>query len=438
MHTSKSPRPAFDSSHSATSRPRRLAWAGLLLCVGALGGFLVAQYPETASARQATDSPYRKLAVFARVLGYIETEYVEEVDRELVIEEAIRGLLRRLDPHSQFYTASQVKDLQATLTGQHSGAGLTISRRKGQAVVQSADPGGPAALAGIRPGDLLLSVDGMSVLPLDVASITVMLRGQRGTRVVLEIRTPGDRSPRSVVLLRNAVRSVDVQVAALSGGLGYVVIRRFSHGVTRQVRQAIGALRKIHNGKLTGLVLDLRDNPGGLMDEGIRLADLFLVKGLIVRKVGKRGRLQEKEVAHRKGTEETLPLAVIVNRGTASAAEIVAAALVDHQRATLVGDRSFGKGSMQSIISLPDGSRLKLTVARYYRPSGPAIEGIGIQPQILVAAGPKGTPYPPAGAMSGSDGPLAPPVPPSGWYSRDPQLSRAINALVKSEGTGPP
>lgn len=410
-------------------RRRGLLSAGALLCAGGVAGFLLGRAEPGAEARRATVSPYQKLAVFARVLSYIETEYVDEVNRDLVIEEAIRGLLRRLDPHTQFFSAAQMTQLRSTLTGRYSGVGLNLSRRQGRVVVQSAEVGSPAARAGIRAGDVLLSVDSKDVRPLDLAAITALLRGQRGTRVTLELQPTGGGARQRLTLLRDALRSLDVGVAALPGGIGYVALRRFSHGVTRQVRQALGRLRQGHGGRLRGLVLDLRDNPGGLMDEGIRLADLFLAKGLIVRKVGKRGRLQEQELAHRKGTEERLPLVVLINRGTASAAEIVAAGLADHHRAILVGERSFGKGSMQSIIPLPDGSRLKLTIARYFRPSGKPIDGRGVAPRHVVTASGRGPELPPEGALSPSDRPLTAPAALPAWVKADAALHRAVGLL---------
>ena len=429
--------PQAKPGNETARRPRVAPLPGLvpsisLLLSGALIGFLLSRDGLDAAARQATVSPYQKLAVFARVLSYIETEYVDDVSRELVIEEAVRGLLRRLDPHTQFFTATQVKQLKTALTGQYTGVGLTLSRRKGQVVVQNAEPGSPAARAGIRPGDLLLSVDGSSVLPLDLAAITLRLRGQRGTRVEVEIRPFGSSQPQKHALVRDSLRNADVLVAALPRGMGYVAIRRFSHGVTRQVRAAISDLRRSHGGRLSGLVLDLRDNPGGLMDEGIRLADVFLSQGLIVSKVGKRGRLQERELAHRKDTESSLRLVALINRGTASAAEIVAASLADHGRATIVGERSFGKGSMQSIIPLPDGSQLKLTIARYFRPSGKPIEGVGVTPSRLVSTGGRGLPPPPADALSSPGKRLTVPgqIPP--WVQADPALGQALQLLSSS------
>lgn len=414
--------------------PRLLRIVGLLL-LGALAGAVASRWGDSAEARQATVSPYRKLAVFARVLHYVETEYVDDVDRELVIEESIRGLLRRLDPHSQYFSASQVKQLRTVLTGQYSGVGLNLSRRGGQVVVQSVEPGSPAARAGIRPGDFLLSVDGGSVLPLDLAAITLLLRGQRGTRVVIEIQPQGGKGRESHALVRDTVRSADVLVAALPGGVGYLTVRRFSQGVNRQVRQALEDLRK--GRRLAGLVMDLRDNPGGLMDEGIRLADLFLTQGVIVTKVGKRGRLRERELAHRKDTESSLALVVLINRGTASAAEIVAASLADHQRATLVGERTFGKGSMQSIIPLPDGSQLKLTIARYFRPSGQAIDGLGVTPSKIVTVGARGLPPPPVGALASPGQSLVVPAQLPAWVRGDLPLLHALSLLRVSASVGP-
>ncbi|MFH2009432.1 MAG: S41 family peptidase [bacterium] len=413
---------------------RRSRWIPVALVVsGAIPGVLIGMSLSEVRAQKVKPSPYKKLEVFARVLSYLETEYVDPIHRDRVIEDSIRGLLRGLDPHTQFFSASQVKRLRAVLTGRFSGVGLVVSRRKGQVVVLSAAPGGPAGRAGIRAGDKLLAVDGQSVLQSDLATITTRLRGRRGTRVTLLVHRAGSRHPSRHHLVRDTIRSVDVMQAALPKGLGYIDVRRFSHGVARTALKAFKALRKAHGGRLKGLVLDLRDNPGGLMDEGIRLADQFLEKGLIVRKVGKRGRLRESELAHSKDTLKGFPIAVLINRGTASAAEIVAAALQDHGRATLLGEPSFGKGSMQSIIPLPDGSRLKLTIARYYRPSGHPIQNRGVHPKISVKSPGQGRPIPPSSALRLPGGTEHPPKAIPAWIRSDPVLYRAVRFLAKPD-----
>lgn len=411
---------------------RRRAWIpSALVLAGVFPGLLAGLTLGNAWAGKAKKrkSPYRKLAVFARVLSYVENEYVVPVNRDRVIEDSIRGLLRGLDPHTQFFTATQVKRLRAMLTGRFSGVGLTLTRRRGQVIVLGAAPGGPAGRARLRAGDVLLAIDGRSVERWNLPRITTRLRGRRGTRVKLTIRPRGQKRTRTISLVRDTIRSVDVLKGSVGHGIGLVQVRRFSHGSARAAIRAIRVLRKAHRGKLKGLVLDLRNNPGGLMDESIRLADHFLSKGLIVRKVGKRGRLRESEFAHLKGTLTGVPMVVLIDQGTASASEIVAAALQDHRRATLVGERSFGKGSMQSIIPLPDGSRLKLTIARYFRPSGKAISGLGVRPNILVKARASGAPAPPASALTAPARTVRPvsKIPP--WVRRDAALLRAVKQL---------
>lgn len=409
---------------------------------GVLPGLLAGMTLGEAWAGKAKKrkSPYRKLTVFARVLSYVENEYVVPVNRDRVIEDAIRGLVRGLDPHTQFFSANQVKRLQAMITGRFSGVGLTLTRRKGQVIVLSAAHGGPAGRAGLRAGDVLLAIDGKAVERWNLPRITSHLRGRRGTRVKLTIRPRGQKPgpklghkrSRTISLVRDTIRSVDVVKASVGHGVGLVQVRRFSHGSARGAMRAIRMLRKAHGGKLKGLVLDLRNNPGGLMDEGIRLTDHFLGKGLIVRKVGKRGRLRESEFAHAKGTLTGVPMVVLVNQGTASASEIVAAALRDHRRATLLGKRTFGKGSMQSIIPLPDGSRLKLTIARYYRPSGKAIAGLGVRPHIRVKAGTQGAPPPPASALTAPARVVKPAAKMPPWVRKDAALLRAVKKLRKA------
>ncbi len=430
---------------------RRRAWVPTaLVLAGILPGLVAGLTLGQAWARKPKKrkSPYQKLAVFARVLSYVENEYVVPVNRDRVIEDSIRGMVRGLDPHTQFFSANQVKRLRSMLTGRFSGVGLTLTRRRGRVIVLSAAPGGPAQRARIRTGDTLLSIDGHSVRQWDLPRITTRLRGRRGSRVKLTIRPrdpkrgkkQGSRGkqmrPRTLSLVRDTIRTMDVLKGSVGHGVGLVQVRRFSHGSARAVMRAIRVLRKAQGGKLKGLVLDLRNNPGGLMDEGIRLADHFLGKGLIVRKVGKRGRLRESEFAHSKGTLTGVPMVVLINQGTASASEIVAAALRDHRRATLLGERSFGKGSMQSIIPLPDGSRLKLTIARYFRPSGQPIAGLGVKPHIQVNRASSAA-TPPVSALSAPARAVKPVSKMPTWVRKDAALRKGVKLLRKAAARRP-
>lgn len=428
-----------DSRHPAPDptgfRERGYHRAPLLLLAGALVGslatLLLGSTDRTIAARHRARSPYAKLAVFARVLHYVETDYVDPIDHDAAIDNAIRGLLRGLDPHTLYFSARQVKLLRSALTGRYVGVGLTLTRRRGKVIVLGVETGSPAAKAGVLPGDRLLSIDGVSVAPYDVASLTLRLRGRRSTRIVLVTRRPGKSHPRRLAMVRDVVRQVDVLKASLPGKIGYIVVRRFSRGVTRAVRRALRSLQRAQPGGLRGLILDLRDNPGGLMDESVRLADLFVSKGILINKIGKRGRLHVREMAHPARTVKKLPVVVLVNGGTASAAEVVAGSLADHHRALLVGSRTFGKGSMQSVIPLPDGSRLKLTIARYFRPSGRPIDRVGIQPDVRVPLGGHHPPVPPQGALLAVNAPVrGVSAPLLSWIRRDPVLVRAMRRLV--------
>ena len=330
-------------------------------------------------------SPYQKLNVFTRVLSYVESNYVEEVDQDRLIYGAVKGMLETLDPHSAFLSPEQYRDMKADNTGEFGGVGLEVELRDGVLTVMAILDGTPAAKAGLQTGDQIVKIEEAPTRGLSLDDAVGKMRGKRGSKVTLTVARKAWKEARAIPLVREIIKLENVTSKLLEPGFGYVKVRQFAEHTERDVGAALVQLEKDSPGaKLAGLVLDLRNNPGGLLDQGVRLADLFIDQGLIVRTEGKGGRVLDEEKAHQKGTRLGFPIICLVNGGTASASEIVAGALQDHNRALILGTQTFGKGSVQTVIELDDGSALKLTIARYYTPSGRSIQEHGIAPDVVV------------------------------------------------------
>jgi len=338
---------------------------------------------------QAARKPehYRPLDVFADVLAHVENSYVEEVDEKELVYGAIDGLVGRLDPHSVFLRPEVFRALRDETTGEFDGLGLELTVRDDQLTVISPMADSPGERAGIQPGDRIVSLDGTPARDLTLAEASRRMKGAVGTKVVLEIMRDGFTAPQKLTLVRDRIRlqSVDWRVLDASRRYAYVRVKAFQERTDRALRKALDDARLAMKGELRGLVLDLRNDPGGLLDQAVRVADLWLTSGVIVTTEGRAKRNVEVEKAREKDTEPGYPLIVLVNKGTASASEIVAGALQDHQRAVLMGTQTFGKGSVQTIIELEDGAGLKLTVARYYTPKHRSIQERGITPDVVVA-----------------------------------------------------
>ena len=361
--------------------PKRFLRGALLACCAMLGGLFA-----TAAARAAGNpaGPYQKLDVFSHVLSLIENLYVENVDETRLLYGAIDGMVRTLDPHSSFMDPRSFAALKEETDGEYGGVGLELIMRGDDIVVVSPLDGTPAAQAGLAPGDRILEIDGQSMRGQKESDASRALVGPPGTRCVIKALRDGWAVPRSFALVRDVIRVVSVEDRLYDHKYGYVKLKSFSDRTDAYLKKSLDQLRAQSGGELQGLVLDLRRNPGGLLDEAVKVADRFLRRGVIVTTKGRGGRHVEVERAHAKDTEPDYPLLVLVDGGTASASEIVAGALQDHGRGVLMGTQTFGKGSVQQVIELDDGSGLKLTTARYYTPSGKSIQERGITPDVLV------------------------------------------------------
>ncbi|MEN9530645.1 MAG: hypothetical protein RI932_2518, partial [Pseudomonadota bacterium] len=355
--------------------------------------------PETpAEALETRNKKFESLESFSRVLHLLETMYVDEkaVASEALVEKALRGMAGSLDPHTAYLPAQQLRELTNDTSGKFGGIGVVLSQQKGKLTVIEVVPDSPAARAKIQPGDTIVSVDSIQINKNNLDEALGKLRGLPGSSVRIEIQGSSEivegksvtPKARSIQLVREIIKSTSVVHQALAKGYAYVRVGVFQEDTGEQVDKALRLYESENNGKLNGVILDLRSNPGGLLDQAVRVADLFLDSGIIVSTVGRDRARQEVEYATKRHTHPYMPMVVLVNEASASASEIVAGALQDHNRALIVGMPTFGKGSVQSIIPLPNGAGLKMTVARYYTPNGRSIQAKGITPDVLLAATP--------------------------------------------------
>ena len=350
--------------------------AGALLCAATVA----------LAAGSGSDPTYRRLRVFTKVFHHVLQSYVDPVPQEQLVYGAIRGMLQTLDPHTSFLAPDEYKKVQEDTAGEFAGLGMEITERDGKVMVVAPFEGAPAARAGLQSGDIIEGVDGTLLKDNALSDAWRLLRGPAGTKVVLSIRRQSWPTPRDVALIREKVHVKAVSEACPLPGYGHVRIRGFQERTGRDLHAALtrlaGSCRSAPGAGLGGLVLDLRNNPGGLLDEAVRVADEFLWQGDIVTTEGRGRKVLNRQAAHPKDTQPAYPMVVLVNEGSASASEIVAGALQDHHRAVIMGQATFGKGSVQTLMELEDGSGLKLTIARYFTPSGRSIQERGIVPDI--------------------------------------------------------
>jgi carboxyl-terminal processing protease len=362
---------------------RPTVWA-ISVVGAALGGGVLGA--SGAMAVPAAESPYHNLGTFARVLAHIEMSWVEEADQDSLIYGAIRGMVETLDPHSSFMAPEEYRILTSDTQGRFGGVGVEIEVQDGWLTVLGVFAGGPAAREGIRPGDRFLSIANRDARDMRISEAVQVMRGEPGTQVEVRIRRESEPQALELRLTREIIEVQAVEARVLPDRVLYVRIKSFQETTTRELRRALdlAVAQTDRRGGLRGVLVDLRNNPGGLLDEAVLVSDEFLAGGVIVSTRGRGGVLLSEARASRSGTRPDWPMAVVVNGYSASAAEIVAGALRDHGRAVVVGTRTFGKGSVQNVIELPDGSGLKLTIARYYTPNGTSIQAQGIEPDMVI------------------------------------------------------
>ncbi len=328
--------------------------------------------------------PLRQLHAFATVFQKIKTDYVKPIKDRVLLDDAIRGMVRGLDPHSAYLDPQQFKELQIGTTGEFGGLGIEVGMEDGFIKVITPIDDTPAQRAGVEPGDLIILLDDTPVKGLSLTQAVKRMRGKPGSKITLTIVRAGAQKPIKLTLTRAVIKVRSVKDRMLEDGIGYVRITQFQTHTARGLMRAVRALAKKNGGPLKGLVLDLRNNPGGVLDAAVGVADAFLTKGRIVYT---KGRIPDSRMSFDAAPGDVLdgaPMVVLVNGGSASASEIVAGALQDDHRAILMGVRTFGKGSVQTILPLSGGAALKLTTALYYTPSGRSIQAEGIEPDIVV------------------------------------------------------
>ncbi len=328
------------------------------------------------------EETYKGLKLFTDVIELIEKNYVDEVDTEKLMQKAIQGMVRSLDPHSAFLPPEAFEELQVDTHGEFGGIGIVITMKDGILTVVSPIEGTPAYVAGVLAGDRILKVDGESTQDMELWEAVKLMRGQQGTEVVITVMREGEKEPIDFTLVRDTIPIESVKSAVLRPGYGYIWVTNFRDSTTDDIRNALKKFEKAE--PLKGLVLDLRDNPGGLLNQAISVSDLFLDKGDIVSIKGRLERHTKTYQAHEGDTFGNFPMVVLINGGSASASEIVAGALQDNKRAVILGTVSFGKGSVQTVEALRDGYGLKYTIALYYTPGGRSIQAQGIEPDIVV------------------------------------------------------
>lgn len=331
---------------------------------------------------RSSGTDYDSLLRFSQVLDLVGQYYVRDVTEGELIDNALKGMLQNLDPHSDLMDVEEYSEMQQTTTGEFFGVGIEVTSENGQVLVVAPIEDTPGHAAGLRSGDLIIAIDGVDTQGLSLNDAVSRMRGPRGTAVELLVLQKGEQQPVSMSIMRDAIPVISVKSRELEPGFHWIRLTRFNSRTTSDLQEAL--LKAQASGPIKGIILDLRNNPGGLLDQAITVSDLFLENGLIMSMRGRDPLAARTYQASKQSTDISAPMVILINGGTASSSEIVAGALRDHNRAVLLGERTFGKGSVQNVIPLPDGTGLKLTVALYYTPSGKSIQAEGLAPDVLV------------------------------------------------------
>ncbi len=359
--------------------------AGFAVVVAFLSIFIISS--QRHSSAEGKGSDYESIELFTDVMAIIKKSYVEDVDTKKLVYGAINGMLSSLDPHSSFMSPDSYKEMKIDTKGAFGGLGIEISIKEGVLTVISPIEDTPAFKAGIKSGDMILKIDDKYTKDLNINDAVKRMRGLKGSKVILTIMREGFDKPKEFPLVRDIIQVKSVRFHLMDGGYGYVRIAQFQEKTDDDLSKALKTMKEEYKGELKGLVLDLRNDPGGLLDQAVKVAEHFVQEGQLI--VYTEGREKDSKMqfnAKKGGKESNYPIVVVINGGSASASEIVAGALQDHKRAIILGTQSFGKGSVQTIIPLSDDSGLRLTTARYYTPKGRSIQAKGITPDITVEA----------------------------------------------------
>ncbi len=362
---------------------KRHRWS-ITLAVSLVACFLVLQEVAVRRAQALPNDTYQELDTFANVLAIVQKNYVEPVTTKQLIDGAITGMLASLDPHSAYLTPDLYRDLEVETRGSFGGLGIEITIKNGALTVVAPIEDTPAYNAGLKAGDQIIKIDDDFTKDMSLTDAVKRMRGPKGSKIKLTLHRNGVPELFTVTLARDVIKIQSVKSKMLPEGYGYVRITTFQENTGDGVEKAIDEFEAKDHGKIKGMVLDLRDNPGGLLNQAVKVSDDFLDGGLIVYTQGREENQQQKYFSHKKTDFVDYPMVVLVNGGSASASEIVAGALQDQKRAVILGTQTFGKGSVQTILPLDDHSALRLTTARYYTPTGRSIQAVGITPDVDV------------------------------------------------------
>jgi len=343
---------------------------------------IILSFPFRAYAEQSVSKLYEKIDLFSEVLEKIQNEYVEEIDQAEVMDSAINGVLQSLDPYSAYMNPEIFEESQTETSGKFGGLGIEVTMESGVVKVIAPIDDTPAAKAGVKSGDYIVRIDGEQVQGKTLMEAVNLMRGPVGSGVEITIRRKGLRKAKIINIIREIIEVKSVTAKQIDSKVGYLRLSAFNENSSNQLKKEIAIFEK--NKKLVGYILDLRNNPGGLLSQAIKISDFFLNDGEIVSTKGRKSRENRKYFANKGDRINGKPLIVLINNGSASAAEIVAGALQDHKRAVLLGETTFGKGSVQSIIPLKNSGAIRLTVSKYYLPSGKSISEVGIVPDIRI------------------------------------------------------